>query len=160
MIKIVKGDITKASEDIIVHQVNCQGKMASGVAKSIRKAFPKAYDAYMELYNKVVNDTGDSGQLLGHAQVVQVENSDFGSKFVVNLFGQEFYGYDGQRYTSYDALYDGLSYVAKHAKKAGKSVAIPYKIGSVRGGADWDIVYIMIEKIFQNYDVTLYEYEG
>ena len=36
---------------IIVHGVNCQGKMNSGVAKAIREAFPVVYEEYMKLYN-------------------------------------------------------------------------------------------------------------
>ena len=155
MIKVINGDITKAEENIIVHQVNCQAKMASGVAKSIRKAFPRAYTEYMSMFDKVE----DPEHLLGHAQIIQVDESVFSDKFIVNLFGQLNYGYDGQRYTSYDALWDGLSYVKTHAKRASKSVAIPYGIGSVRGGANWDVVYKMIETIFHDYDVTLYRYE-
>lgn len=147
MIKIVEGDVTKATEDIIIHQVNCQGKMGSGVAKAIRSNFPEAYDEYMELTGKIKPE-----QLLGHAQVVQSKN-----KFITNLFGQLYYGYDGKRYTSYDALYDGFSYIAQHAKRAGKSVAMPYLIGCGLGGGDWKIVQTMIEQIFE--DVTLYKYK-
>lgn len=31
----------------------------------------------------------------------------------------------------------------------GNKIAMPYKIGCCRGGADWDKVYKMIEEIFQ-----------
>jgi O-acetyl-ADP-ribose deacetylase (regulator of RNase III) len=151
MIKVVQGDVTKATENIIVHQVNCQGKMGSGVALAVRKTFPKAYEEYMNLCHKVEEDE----LLLGHTQVVQVGED----KYVANLFGQLYYGYDGKRYTSYDALYDGFSYIAKHAKRANKSVAMPYGIGCARGGADWNIVYKMMEQIFGDHEVTLYQYK-
>lgn len=158
MIKIVQGDITKATENIIVHQVNCQGKMGSGVALSIKKAFPNAYNQYMELYNEESTTHVNTSHLLGHVQIVKVGEGPFSDKYVANLFGQEFYGTDGSRYTSYDALYNGLKFIYVNAKRAGKSVAIPYKIGSDRGGADWDIVRYMIDKIFHDYPVALYQY--
>lgn len=152
MIKIVKGDIAEATENIIVHQVNCQSVMGSGVALAIRNAFPKAYKDYMTFSE---NSRKNKERLLGQTYLSNVDKD----KYVAHLFGQEFYGYDGKRYTSYDALYDGLVYVREHAERVGFSVAIPYGIGSARGGADWDIVNMMIYKVFGDYDVTLYKYE-
>lgn len=150
MIKVVNGDITKATENMIVHQVNCQGKMGSGVALAIRKAFPRAYVDYKDVWI-AANSPED---LLGTVCISHISPE----KHVAHLFGQLYYGYDGKRYTSYDALYDGLISVREEAEKNGFSVAIPYGIGSARGGADWDIVYAMINKIFEGYDVTLYKY--
>jgi O-acetyl-ADP-ribose deacetylase (regulator of RNase III) len=36
MIKIVKGDLLSVNRGIIGHQVNCQGKMGSGVANKVK----------------------------------------------------------------------------------------------------------------------------
>ena len=36
MIKIIEGNIVNAKTDFIIHQVNCQGVMGSGVAKALR----------------------------------------------------------------------------------------------------------------------------
>lgn len=36
-IRIVNGDIFQSGADIIVHQVNCQGVMKSGVARQVWK---------------------------------------------------------------------------------------------------------------------------
>lgn len=35
MIKIIEGNIVDAQTDYIIHQVNCQGEMNTGVAKSV-----------------------------------------------------------------------------------------------------------------------------
>lgn len=151
MIKFSHGDLLEAKEDIIVHQVNCQGKMNSGIAKQIREKWPRVYDEYMHLtLNGLVRPN-----LLGSVQVVGV-----GDKFVANLFGQEYYGYDGQRYTSYDAVYEGLKYIKEKAQALSLSVALPYNIGCDRGGADWFIVDAMIQRIFADYEVHLYKLEG
>lgn len=48
MIKIVKGDLLKVEKGIIVHQVNCQKTMGSGIALSIRKKYPSHYIQYLQ----------------------------------------------------------------------------------------------------------------
>ena len=40
--------------DVICHQVNCQGKMASGIAKQIRNTYPQVYDAYKAKYDATI----------------------------------------------------------------------------------------------------------
>lgn len=40
MIKHIKGDIFQSGADVILHQVNCQGVMGSGVAKQVREKYP------------------------------------------------------------------------------------------------------------------------
>lgn len=41
------GNLLDAPVDYICHQVNCQGRMASGIAKRIRERWPVVYDAYV-----------------------------------------------------------------------------------------------------------------
>ena len=149
MVKIVDGDLMKASENIIAHQVNCQGKMASGVAKSIRNNFPEVYEEYMNMYNLNNNKGCPSGELLGTAQIVDCRN-----KIVCNIFAQDTYGYDGKNYTDVNSLERGLKELYTFAKENNYSAALPFKIGSCRGGADWNEVYKIIEDIF-NDDVLL-----
>jgi O-acetyl-ADP-ribose deacetylase (regulator of RNase III) len=154
MINYMVGDLLSAKEDIIVHQVNCQGKMGSGIALQIKNKFPSAYNDYMSLFKP----KRSRPELLGDVRISMIKDEKT-CKYIAHLFGQEFYGYDGKRYTNYDSLYKGLQYVKDQANQFNKSVAIPYKIGSDRGGADWDIVLKMIEKIFDDYSVTIYKLE-
>jgi len=150
MIKVVIGDLLEAEENILVHQVNAQGKMGSGIAKQIRTKYPKVYEEY-----KAFCDNKAPQELIGKLQAVNVD----GGKIVINLFGQYDYGYDGERYTSYDALYDGLEHIKKVAKENKLSVAVPHSIGCGLGGANWSIVYKIIEEIFEDYEVTIYKLE-
>lgn len=46
--------------------------------------------------------------------------------------------------------------VAKFAKMTGTKVAMPYGIGCVRGGADWETVKKIIDVTFQDVDVELW----
>lgn len=149
MIKIIEGNLFRTTAPIIAHQVNCQGVMGSGVARQVRELYPQVYD----LYRKKCKD----GDILGHCQIVRVNST----RFIANLFAQEHYGYDGRCYTSLDALHTALSSLALYAAANHLTVAMPYKIGCVRGGADWDTVYQMIDEIFGGHaDVELWRLGG
>ena len=149
MIEVKKGNLVNASEQIIAHQVNCKGVMGFGVARAIRNYFPEAYEEYKKFCDTVKENTSE---LLGCNQYVTVPKD---KKIIVNMFAQDGYGRDKQ-YTNYDALemcFMGL------ARKSRMPIAMPYKIGCGRGGGDWDnVVYPMIERIFKNSDLTLYQF--
>ena len=151
MIHYVKGDIIKSDCDIICHQVNCQGAMNSGVAKAIRKKWPEIYDNY-----KVWCDREeDKANLLGEAQRVLIDDNP--RRYVGNLYAQYNYGYNGERYTNYEAFYNAIEQLANQITDAPKAtIAFPYKIGCVRGGANWKIIKAMIEEVFAGRDVTFY----
>lgn len=151
MIKIVKGNILNASENIIVHQCNALGTMGAGLAKQIKSKYPVAYEEYYKLCASMKN----SRLLLGETQIVHVEKS----KYVANIIGQLYVGRDKTvRYTNYDALREGLVKVKVRAKEEGLSVAIPEKIGCGLANGSWDVVYRMIEDVFEDYEVTLYSF--
>ena len=89
----------------------------------------------------------------------------------MSLFAQNKYGYDGKQYTDLEAFRDGLRYISQHfgvwREKSGLeekdlcriSVALPYKIGCGRGGANWDTVYKIIEEELKDYDVELWRFD-
>lgn len=165
--KHVKGNIFDSDADAILHQVNCQGVMGSGVAKQVRERFPTVFRYYKSLcdYDKKVRvDQGlTKSTLLGRAQAVYKEDylvgdKDIDPQVIVNLFAQDKYGYDGNCYTDYDALRKCLEQVNKQF--AGKKIAIPYLMACHRGGGDWSVVSKMIEETLCDCDVTLYEYCG
>jgi len=151
VIKIVAGDLMEADEDIIAHQVNCMGVMGSGVAKCIRQSFPEAYTAYVEFVSCFLKENPRT-ELLGKCQTVLMDG-----KVVANLFGQLTYGRDGNQYTKTMALYKSMKDLRDFAESYNLSVALPYLIGSDRGGADWTEVYKLIDKAFDGYNVTLYK---
>ena len=151
MIKVNDGDVILAKENIIAHQVNCQGVMGSGVAKGIKLRFPYAYERYYELCNNNKAEKKPSSNLLGRCQIILCQD-----KYVANLFGQDSYGLDKQ-HTNYGALTQAFSILAGQCREQNMSVAMPYGIGCGRGGGDWSIVFEMIEEIFVGIDVTIYK---
>lgn len=153
MIRYIKGDITKSNCDIICHQVNCQGVMNSGVAKAIREKWPEVYDNYKVWCDRNKTDTK---RLLGLYQAIQINDNP--QKWVVNLFAQQWYGYNGTRFTDYEAFYNCIYEISLMLTDnlKDKTIAFPYKIGCVRGGANWNIIKTMIKEVFAGHDVTFY----
>lgn len=143
------GNLLDAQTDVIAHQVNCQGVMGSGIAKQIRDKWSRVYDSYVSYCYDYITCTHE---LLGECQLVQINDH----QHVANLFGQNYYGRDGKRYTSYDGIYDALTSLAVQMMDNGmKLLAIPYKMSSDRGGADWNVVLAMIESVFKDTNVTI-----
>lgn len=147
MIKTVKGNVLN-HEGIIAHQVNCQGVMGAGLAKQIRATYPEAYRRYVEVCNSF-----EKKSLLGRTQVINV-----GNKYVANVFGQYTYGRYG-RHTDYEALTKAMDELMKKARKAKRSVGMPYGIGCGLAGGEWSVVYGIIEQAASKYkvEVTLYQ---
>lgn len=150
-IKIVEGSLLDTDAQYICHQVNCQGKMNSGVAKAIREKWIGVYELY-KTYCRSNSICRDPKSLLGHCQYIDM---GVNKKTIVNMFSQENYGYDGKRYTSYDTFWDCLEDIRDSIPK-GSSIAFPYNIGCCRGGANWNVIYKMIEEVLgEDYEVEI-----
>lgn len=141
---MIDGNIFDCTENIIVHQTNCQGVMGSGIAKQVKERYPEVFNAYYH-YCK----TQELKDIFGIALICQV--SDY--KYIANVFGQNTFGQGLQ--TNYDMLKNALKEVHDFAKENNLSVAIPYKIGCGLGGGDWNTVYDIITEIF--FDDVPYE---
>lgn len=158
-VKIIDGDLFQTKALVICHQVNCRGKMGSGVAKQIRALYPLAYERYRLAYNRQKNDPR---QLLGCIQFCHCndEKTETGMRMIINMFAQDRYGYDGECYTDYKAFEYCIRKIHQIVDKGG-TIAMPYKIGCGLAGGDWNVVYGMIEKILgPHYTVELWRKEG
>jgi hypothetical protein len=143
--------------------------MNSGIAKAIREKWPVVYDAYQDWQmsydawaHSIATSEDRRNELLGIVmlgRVLQVPVSD--NQTVLNLAAQLNYGYDGKRYTSYDAFWNCLEEIKKDCGSPGATFAFPAKIGSDRGGANWNVIKSMINEVLgKDYDVYIYEYNG
>lgn len=165
MITFHNGNILDSGADVICHQVNCQGAMNSGVAKAIREKWPVVYKTYREKFqemeDKIVKLCGSfesqmdvSEVLLGDTQAVGIGDK----RYVVNLFAQQYYGYDNRQYTSYDAFWQCLNKLTEDFSKS-KTIAFPARIGCVRGGANWNVILKMIEEVLGDYNVEIWDFD-
>ena len=165
MLNFRNGNLLDADVEYICHQVNCQGRMGSGIAKSIRERWPVVYTEYRakfdEMEEKLIEVCGSwesqvdiSDVLLGDVQLVRVGDN----KTVVNLFAQQCYGYDGKRYTSYDGFWTCLGKI-RETIPVGATIGFPDHIGCGLGGANWEVILTMIEEALNDYDVYIYKLE-
>lgn len=169
MVKVIEGSLFDSKADFIVHQVNCQGVMGSGVAEQVAAEYPhveREYLKYLRYCKK--NHISPLGtvqyvpnQVWAIGFVDTMKNNriepccDF--QYIVNLFGQNDYGIGLQ--TDYNALEKAFKDIYAKAIKINATVAMPYKISCVRGGGDWNVVYPLICKVFDGVNVELWKLE-
>lgn len=163
MITYHSGNILDSGADLICHQVNCRGAMNSGVAKAIRQKWPQVYTEYASAAKDIDIGFGDKNlsweHMLGHIQIVYLSEENGHSKGVINMFSQEGYGYDGRRYTSYDAFWSCLGEIKKYINPE-KTIAFPARIGCVRGGANWEVIFTMIDVVLgDDYNVEIWDFD-
>ena len=150
-IQVIDGDLFDTTAKYICHQVNCKGKMGSGVAKQIREKYPEVYDAYRVACSST-NEDGTPKETLG--MILPVPTKD--GKVICNLFAQKAYGYDGGQYTNYTAFKRCLVHLTEYVP-AGETIAMPYGIGCGLGGGNWEIIEWYLKDVLQDqYTVELW----
>lgn len=150
MVTHIKGNLLGSDCDYICHQVNCQGRMGSGIAKQIRNWFPEVYESYMDI---CTDERLTPEDILGTIDIVGT-NARYD---VISIFGQLNYGYDGVQYTSYVAFGHALEQI-KEAIPEGSKIGFPKNIGCGLGGGNWTVIYNMIAAILGGkFDVYIYE---
>lgn len=166
MIKIIEENLFNSYANIIVHQVNTQGVMGSGVAVQVAKKFPHVYKEYRSYVN-YCKKNGVS--MMGKVQYVPVDvwaiglvdtiknnnvvTYDRHYQYIANAFGQKTYGKGLQ--TDINSLTNCFMDIQLKAEQINASIAIPYKIGCCRGGADWNVVYKIIQEVFDGSDLDV-----
>lgn len=144
-------DITTVSSPaVIMHGVNAQRTMRSGVAKALFTRWPHVRDAYMAVEL--------SDMRLGNIAAVSVEDR----VYVINCWTQETFGYDGRIYASAEAIGSCLEQVAAFCTKVGIDNLYAPRIGCGLGGLKWDDdvqpLFLDIEKTYPNLIITICDY--
>lgn len=146
MIKEVDADLLEYPLDGFIHQANCFHTMGAGIALSIKQKYPEVYEA-----DKAAGIRGDSNRL-GSFSFAKTKDGKVG----YNLYGQYNYGRQS-RFTSYDAVCNGLIKICNHADSLGlKKLGLPKGMGCVLGGGSWRIVRAIIDDIFLESPIELY----
>lgn len=112
-------DITSITKGVIMHQVNCQNVMGSGVAKAIYTKYPQVKSEFHKL-----------------AQVYTTPQS----------YSQLNYGKNRNiRYTNETLLITNLRRLDEYAKNRQLPAYVPEYIGCGLGNGDWDTIKNYIE---------------
>lgn len=146
MIIYKKDNLLEATEDIIAHGCNISGGFGSGVAGQIAKQWPFAREAYLKIHRT-------RGWSLGEVQTFHVVTP---YKIISNCITQKEYLPRGVCHADYNAIRTCMETVKRIGKNSNQSIAIP-KIGCGLAGGDWNVVKEILEDVFQDYDVTVYE---
>lgn len=132
----IKGDLFTTNAPVIVHGCNAQGVMGAGVAGFIKRKYPTAFEAYKRAFS-------NSGNKLALGTIIPAECQN---RIIINAITQNFYGKEGPRYVSYDAIDNCMSAINEYCLLHNIiNVAMP-KIGSGLGGGNWGIIKKIIEQ--------------
>lgn len=145
MILYKKGDLFETELKIIAHGCNCSGGFGSGVAKIIASKYPEAKIAYL---NKLKTNRG---WRLGDVQIVNTRG-----KIICNCATQERFGYDGRKYVDYEAIKEVMFFLKRLSIEMNETIAIP-KIGAGLAGGDWNVIEKIINEVFQETKIVVYE---
>lgn len=154
IVKEINGDLIKAGlnneVDYIIHQANCHHIMGAGIAPIIANAFPGTREA-------------DEATIKSDRSKLGTYSINTQNKCkIVNLYGQYDIGRDsitGGIPTSYEAIEAGLELLVKNElsllENKDKIIGIP-KFGAGLGGASWEIISGIVNKVLKDYNVHLY----
>ena len=149
IVKYIKGSILDAEQKYIAHGVNCQNKMRSGVAKVLFDKYPNVKTDYHSYHQEMLGEIDGNKDLLGSYSV----SDQIDGKSILNCYTQEFYGYNGKKYVSYDAIFNVLQLMVTLGVK---EVAIP-KIGAGLAGGNWEVISRIIDDATGD-DLAVYVY--
>lgn len=147
MIKITTENIftpTEGDNTFVVHGTNCQGVMGAGIAATIKKLYPGAFDLYQQQHKQT------EGLVLGNFTAHRTKDGFW----ILNLQTQENIG--GVRACSYDAIDFGFRNIADAIDERNSWLGRPIEnhtraiirfplIGCGLGGGIWDIVGPIID---------------
>lgn len=134
-------DILNVKSGLIMHQVNCQNVMGSGVAKSLYLKYPEVKTQFHELAKQ--SEFNTPIKRLGHLQRLKI-NDDL---IVFNSFTQLNYGYDSNvKYTNEELLIQNLNKLNQLSKELNMTAYVPYQIGCGLAGGSWEKIGSYIER--------------
>lgn len=136
---------SKKANAVLIHQVNCQGVMGSGIALEIKEKYHTHFQDYLDTLKEIPKPLGSV------FTTIVSEN-----KAICGIFGQDNYGRSKKRYTNYAALFHGLTQVFSNVGNDKTTFILPKRIGCDRGGADWSIVEVFLEDMEKIFDLDIY----
>lgn len=148
--RTVKGDLIQralcAEFDVIIHGCNCMCTMGAGIAKSIKREFPEAYEADRQ------TEAGSKDKL-GSFSYASVERAGH-TITIVNAYTQYHWRGRGVRVN-----YEALRSVMQQVKTEFSGLRIGYpKIGAGLARGDWTIISKIIDEELDGEDHVFVEF--
>lgn len=151
MITYIQGDVFTTPDQVIIHGCNAAGVMGSGVARTVKEKYPKAFQDYHRFCT--------AGHSLENVMGRNVWSEQPDGKIIVNSITQPSYGKAfGVRFCSYDAIDDCMKRLVMECEDRGiVSLSMP-KIGAGLGGGDWNVIEKIIESHFYSSGINVNVY--
>lgn len=148
-IQSVAGDLfaNAVGAQALAHGCNCQGSMGAGIATGFRQRYPEMYEEYRRRCKAKPRQFN-----LGDAWLWKAAEQPW----VFNLGTQERIWHAR---ASYEAIEAALASMKQQASQENvHSVALP-RIGTGYGGLSWRKVRGILERVFSDWDGTIYVYD-
>ena len=139
-----KGDILNATEDIICHQCNTKGTFDGGLAYQIKQVYPQCEKQVIDWLSYKEYFKGD--------YYLYVNKQD--NKMIANCFTQ-----NEDYTTNYEELRKCFTKLKNNCIDMKQTICCPYKYGCGIASGNWNIVLRILEDIFTDYDISIYELE-
>ena len=150
MIEICEGDLFRAPIGIICHQVNCQGVMGCGIAKTFKEKYPYTFELYASFCREY-----DPIELLGKVMLLAEQDG----KYSCCMFAQNDWRGHGcnTNYVAFRECCKAIKQKIERRQLGNIIINMPYRIGAGLGGGDWEIIYSILEEEFDGYNVVLWK---
>ena len=127
----------------IIHGCNCFRSFGAGIAKSIKKRYPKAYEADLNTGH------GDKNKL-GHYSYAKLSDD----KTIINAYTQYAYGRNKVN-ADYDAIRKVFILLEEKYRNSNMLIGIPM-IGAGLAGGDWETISNIINDVTPSLNIILY----
>jgi len=144
MIEYREGDLLQSPMDIIVHGCNCKLSFGAGIARQIKEQFPEAHAADIKTL------WGDKSKL-GTYSTAQTP-----SFRIINAYTQFNYSTD-KLDADYDAIVDVMMKL-QYDFAPELNIGMP-RIGCGLASGDWNIVEEILEKVFDDRTIYVYDFK-
>ena len=141
MIEQYNGDIFDSPSQIIIHSANCFHTMGTGIAKEIKRRYPRAFEV------DCMTKKGDRGKLGQFSFALSNFNQP---QTIINAYTQYMLGRD-RVYVDYDAFYKALENIRGwliEMRMNHQIIGIHYKISCNNAGGDWNKIQSIINYVF------------
>ena len=145
MIEEIQGDVFKAKEQVLIHGCNCFCTWGKGVAKTMLRLYPKAFEQDFLTRRGSKDKLGTYSAWRGKHYYYDQDVT------VINLYSQwDLWSRHDPKdvYADYDAIREGLKQVEFVYR--GASFAMP-RIGAGLAHGDWATIKKIIDEVFTGY---------
>jgi len=143
MIEQIYGDLLSSDMQVIAHGCNCFHTMSAGIAKEIKIKYPQAFAADKATIYGDINKLGTYSR----ATITEIPLD------IINCYTQHKFGTD-KVHVDYDAIIKVMTKIKNDYSPAIR-IGFP-RIGCGLAGGDWDIVYSILDRVFDDRFVWIY----